>query len=606
MILGLIMKIQTWYKSALAATALVTMVGCGSSSSSGSSDPVVDTTGPVFTSPTEVSMDENTVEVTTLEATDASAPVTFNLASSGADTQKFLIDSENRLKFSIAPNHEAPGSSTSSNIYNVNVIATDDVGNESLQSLVVSVLNTNAPGFISDRLVSVGENTRTVTTVAVQGEGNTLPVLSLSGGEDQGLFDFDVDSALLTFKTLPDFEAPADSDLNNIYKVQMTATEGAESTVQEMEITVVDINSTALEISSAVYDETLGSEKLFVYFSTQIDDGSAANPAFAFSDGAAISGTYGYSEGLPYKLTVDGELTGFVADSTKIQVVDGGFEIDGNEAESSELVTISALQVIPAVGSRSFTADAGNGIVEDGDLGLVWQQDEQGEQVWADAVDYCSNLSLFGNADWRLPTIAELASITDKTTAEPAIYVEFDQSLNGHYWSSTDFIADDTRAWTVGTVSGLSDTVDKATGSAWVRCVRGVKSSKVTYINDTATKIVYDTKSGLTWDNSDQTHDVSNLTWQDAADYCTDNTLGSHTWRLPSVSELESIIDYSMEPRPINEVFVGTQHAGYWTSTEDANASTGKAWTVRFSGGASILEDKGLTDETFVRCVTDL
>ena len=601
MILGLIMKKETWYKSALAATALVTMVGCGSSS--GSSDPVEDTAGPVFTSPTDVSMDENTVEVTTLEATDASAPVAFEMASSGVDSLKFLVDSENRLKFSVAPDHEAPGSSTDSNVYNLNVVATDAVGNNTLQSLVVTVLNTNAPGFVSDRLVSVGENTRTVTTVAVQGEGDTLPVVSLSGGEDQSLFDFDADSGLLTFKALPDFEAPTDSDLDNIYKVQMTATEGDESTVQEMEITVVDINSTALEISSAVYDEV--NDKLSVYFSTQIDDGSAANPAFAFSDGAAISGTYGYSEGLPYKLTVDGELTGFVADSTKIQVVDGGFEIDGNEAESSELVKISALQAIPAVGDRSFTPDAVNGVVEDGDLGLVWQQDEQGEQSWADATAYCSDLTLDGDTDWRLPTIEELISITDKTKSEPAIYLDFDQEYNGHFWSSTEFIDSEDIAWSVSSRTGFSATIHKINDSAWARCVRGEPSKEAILIDDSATKVVYDTKASLIWDNSDLTQDSSDLTWDEANAYCLANNLGGYTWRLPEVSELESIVDYSNETRPVKEVFTGIQDAGYWTSTVDADAST-KAWMIRFSHGASKIEEKSLNNTTFVKCVTDL
>lgn len=591
------MKVQRWYKSALATTAMVAMVGCGSSSSS-DTPAVEDGSGPVFTTATELSVDENTVLVTTLAATDVSTPITYELTTSGADTSKFLIDAQNQLKFSVAPDFEEPGSAAETNEYDVRLSAIDAQGNRTSKSFTITVVNTEAPGFISDRLISVSENTINVTTVKVQSEGSTTPVLSMSGGEDQGLFDFDTDSGLLTFKTAPDFEDPKDVGNDNVYKVQLTATEGAESVTQDMEITILNVGSTALEIEAAVYDVI--DTKLHVYFNTQIDADSAGNPAFAFSDGANITGVYEYSQGLPYELTVDGELTGFIAGTTKIKISDGGFTIDGSQVDASSLVPVSLAQTVLPEGGKSFTA--GVNTVVDNDTGLEWELLNQAEQVWSSADTYCENLG----DDWRLPTIDELISITDKTTAEPAVYEAFNQTYNGFYWSAQDFVSDTDYAWSVSTLLGVSRTIHKVNDQAKVRCVKGEPNDDDLFITDDTTGVIYDTKTGLIWDNSIQTQQTKDRSWADAKTYCENtNQLGGLIWRLPTIGELESIIDYNVAPRPINAVFAGTQDSDYWSSTLDANTSTNKVWTLRFSHGESDLAEKDDVNQTFVRCVSD-
>ena len=100
--------------------------------------------------------------------------------------------------------------------------------------------------------------------------------------------------------------------------------------------------------------------------------------------------------------------------------------------------------------------DGGDGTVSDLATGLAWTQTDAGaEMEWADALDYCDDLSLAGADDWRLPGIKELHTLVDysrspDTTDSPAIDPRFDltQIVNedgdsdwGHYWSSTTFMS---------------------------------------------------------------------------------------------------------------------------------------------------------------------
>jgi hypothetical protein len=96
--------------------------------------------------------------------------------------------------------------------------------------------------------------------------------------------------------------------------------------------------------------------------------------------------------------------------------------------------------------------DYGDGTVIDQATGLVWQQDDSGTGLdWPSALDYCENLDLGGDTDWRLPNAKELQSIVDYsrspgTTSSAAISPLFittpivneaGQGDYAYYWTST-------------------------------------------------------------------------------------------------------------------------------------------------------------------------
>ncbi len=82
--------------------------------------------------------------------------------------------------------------------------------------------------------------------------------------------------------------------------------------------------------------------------------------------------------------------------------------------------------------------DNGNNTVTDRATGLKWQQEEVGQMLWADSLEYCEDLSLAGLSHWRLPNIKELESITDDTTYDPSINTDFfPNAYSSFYWTSS-------------------------------------------------------------------------------------------------------------------------------------------------------------------------
>jgi len=99
----------------------------------------------------------------------------------------------------------------------------------------------------------------------------------------------------------------------------------------------------------------------------------------------------------------------------------------------------------------------------------------------------------------------------------------------------------------------------------------------------------------LMWSESVNKH----MTWEDAIKYAKDLREGGHDdWRLPTIEELISLIDYTKcEP-----VCDGTRmnSSNYWSSIPYAS-NTSDAWVVYFYYGYVYYRYK--TDNYYVRCV---
>ena len=53
---------------------------------------------------------------------------------------------------------------------------------------------------------------------------------------------FDIDAGVLTFKTSPDYEAPADADTNNVYMVTVNASDGTNMDTRDVTVTVTNVD----------------------------------------------------------------------------------------------------------------------------------------------------------------------------------------------------------------------------------------------------------------------------------------------------------------------------------------------------------------------------
>jgi len=120
-----------------------------------------------------------------------------------------------------------------------------------------------------------------------------------------------------------------------------------------------------------------------------------------------------------------------------------------------------------------------NAAVLDGQTGLVWQKQIDGTLMdHSTAVAYCAALPLGGQTGWRLPSIAELATLVDPSVGG-APYLPpghlFTGILVGHFWSSSNVspYAPD-YAWLAHSDGGFVH-IDFKPYTYYARCVRGVQ-----------------------------------------------------------------------------------------------------------------------------------
>jgi VCBS repeat-containing protein len=191
---------------------------------------------------------ENVTVVTTVTATDPDGATTFAYSiDAGPDAAVFEIDAAGVLAFVAPPDFEAPADSDGDNVYEIDVRVTAGALSDS-QAIAVTVTGTNeAPVITSDgggasATLQLQENGTAVTTVvASDADAATTLTYTIAGGPDAGRFAIDAAGAL-TFVAPPDFEAPADSDGDNVYDVTVRVSDGALSDTQAIAVTVTDLN----------------------------------------------------------------------------------------------------------------------------------------------------------------------------------------------------------------------------------------------------------------------------------------------------------------------------------------------------------------------------
>ena len=102
--------------------------------------------------------------------------------------------------------------------------------------------------------VSVPERT-TVAMTLTANSANGVAYWSLLGTPDKGRFSINSTTGVLSFVVPPNFEKPVDADGNNVYAIQVRATNGFAVDIKDVNITVTDVSPetppTSLTLSNA-------------------------------------------------------------------------------------------------------------------------------------------------------------------------------------------------------------------------------------------------------------------------------------------------------------------------------------------------------------------
>ena len=122
---------------------------------------------------------------------------------------------------------------------------------------------------------------------------------------------------------------------------------------------------------------------------------------------------------------------------------------------------------------------------------------------------------------------------------------------------------------------------------------------------DNGNGTILDNVSGRVWQKQDE---GTKRTWDDAISYCSSLSLAGTGWRLPTVWELETILDTAYHSPSIDTTyFPGTRSDPYWTSTVEPSGTNKFAFYVRFDFGPINYGEGAGSDlkvnAHYVRCI---
>jgi hypothetical protein len=140
--------------------------------------------------------------------------------------------------------------------------------------------------------------------------------------------------------------------------------------------------------------------------------------------------------------------------------------------------SVHAADSLKSSAVERFVLIMGGEAAKDSKTGLTWEQTPDAfHGVWSESIDHCLEKTVGGEKGWRLPTVKELASLTDSGQRDPALPPghPFSNVKSAIFWSATPSATDDILAWHVSFLSGEVVTDQKSqTRRAW--CVMGEPS----------------------------------------------------------------------------------------------------------------------------------
>jgi hypothetical protein len=290
--------------------------------------------------------------------------------------------------------------------------------------------------------------------------------------------------------------------------------------------------------------------------------------------------------------------------------------VDPSDATACGFTMPNPLGMPGTANAPSYTLNPQDGSLTDNVTGLIWEGTvDPGDYSQDQASRYC----VVKGGGWRLPTRIELISLLDfsvsnpnpnppsdaapgsppdPSTLHPMINGMFRNTPAEKFWTSSHKANDTTVGWAVGFDFG--NTRQKtATDTYRVRCVRrSSQCSPTGYEVQAANGTVLDLSTGLTWQRGIAPHND----WTTVSTYCSD-TFGGE-WRLPSLTELQTLVDETKESPSINVGAFPCSPADstdfFWTATQYAGDPNWAYYTTFIHGHADI---EPVTTSYWVRCV---
>ena len=187
--------------------------------------------------------ENRTSTVYTFRASDPQRQIlTWSLE--GDDRGDFDLSDTGAMTFISPPDFESPVDDGSDNEYELTVIVTDEDGNADELSFTITVTDVNEGPEVTSGGASftVQENQEWAgaSFTASDPEGGAVTRWNL-GGRDGGDFNIS-ETGVMTFRNIPDYERPADSNQDNVYEVEVRPYDGRYYGSHQVMVMVEDVN----------------------------------------------------------------------------------------------------------------------------------------------------------------------------------------------------------------------------------------------------------------------------------------------------------------------------------------------------------------------------
>lgn len=113
-------------------------------------------------------------------------------------------------------------------------------------------------------------------------------------------------------------------------------------------------------------------------------------------------------------------------------------------------------------------------------------------------------------------------------------------------------------------------------------------------------QVVLDKTTSLVWQDSKENAKLS-MTYHKAQKYCSKLVVGKYSdFRIPTMDELQTIIDYKNYDPAILKGFEYVSNEAYWTTTPFADDDK-IVWLIHFKKGERYVKD--MHYDRYIRCV---
>ena len=224
--------------------------------------------------------------------------------------------------------------------------------------------------------------------------------------------------------------------------------------------------------------------------------------------------------------------------------------------------------------------------------------DGTGARTFTQLETICANLNLGGYGDWRVPAVREaenfLAYGSTNLYTDPFTIT----SGGARVWTQTSFPGFPNTKWILFASSRVNNNLNEPQAPTTNLCVRGASWLSFDYeftlqdkgTDSTADDTVVESRTGLIWDRRPTTRE----NWQQSLARCEgSNHDGKTDWRLPSLNELLTLVDYgSAASVRTDPVFGNVVADAYWTNTTTNLGSNREAFIVLFSNATYDFTNK--------------